>query len=273
MMRVDAAGGDAALAAIDAATTAPGFPPGPHTVSNNGEDIAPLPKAPNGGDADVAGRPKELSPAGAATEKALAAAADAVVKVAAELDEIDKQVGDGDCGSTVALAAEAVAADLKTKYPLNSASGTMAQVALSVKKAVGGTSGALYAVFFSSAAGSLKKSAGDGDATPAQWAAALQAGADGVSFYGGAKGGSRTMLDAILPAAAAAMEAANAGKGAAEVAAAAAAAAHKGADATKGMAPSAGRSSYVPAEVTAKCPDPGAVAVATWMTAIADTLA
>ena len=52
--------------------------------------------------------------------------------------------------------------------------------------------------------------------------------------------------------------------------AAAAAAAKSGADGTKGMKASKGRSSYVPEDVLALVPDPGAQGVAIWLQAIAD---
>ena len=51
---------------------------------------------------------------------------------------------------------------------------------------------------------------------------------------------------------------------------AAAAAAKAGADKTKGMKASKGRSSYVPEEVLANVPDPGAQGCAIWIQAIAD---
>ena len=53
--------------------------------------------------------------------------------------------------------------------------------------------------------------------------------------------------------------------------AAAAAAAKSGADGTKGMKARKGRSSYVPEDVLASVPDPGAQAVAIWLQAIADS--
>ena len=53
---------------------------------------------------------------------------------------------------------------------------------------------------------------------------------------------------------------------------AAAKAASQGADATKGMAAGAGRSSYVPEAALAEHPDPGAVAVATWMEAVSQAV-
>ncbi len=59
------------------------------------------------------------------------------------------------------------------------------------------------------------------------------------------------------------------GHGAAGAVEIAAAAAQEGAEHTRGMAASAGRSSYVPEAVLKDVPDPGACAVATWMAALA----
>ena len=66
------------------------------------------------------------------------------------------QVGDGDCGSTLALGARAILSDVKAKYNLNDAAATAWQLALSIRHAVGGTSGALYDVFATAAARKLQ---------------------------------------------------------------------------------------------------------------------
>ena len=79
------------------------------------------------------------------------------------------------------------------------------------------------------------------------------------------------MLDSLLPAAEAMAAAATDGYG--PMLAAAAAAAEAGAEATKGMAAAAGRSSYVPAATLAEVPDPGAMAVGFWLRAVATALA
>ena len=80
------------------------------------------------------------------------------------------------------------------------------------------------------------------------------------------------MLDALLPAADA-MSKLGADASVAQLAAAAAEAAEAGANATKTMAAGAGRASYVPAENMKDVPDPGAMAVAVWLRAIAKSLA
>jgi dihydroxyacetone kinase len=108
--------------------------------------------------------------------------------------------------------------------------------------------------------------------TLAALASALLQGGEAVSKYGGAVLGSRTMLDALLPAAKALQAAAQANQPAAQAATSAAAAAAAGAEATKGMAAAAGRSSYVPGEALAGNADPGAQAVAVWVAAVAGAL-
>ncbi|KAF5834078.1 hypothetical protein DUNSADRAFT_9392 [Dunaliella salina] len=108
---------------------------------------------------------------------------------------------------------------------------------------------------------------------PKEFAPALRAAVEAMQKYGGARAGSRTMLDAWLPACEALEEVVAKGEtNGAAAADAAAAAAEKGAEATKGMKAAAGRSSYVPAEVLASVPDPGAVAVSIWMRNVANAL-
>lgn len=137
---------------------------------------------------------------------------------------------------------------------------------------MGGTSGGFYCVGLTAAAAALaaSSSAGDGAAPtlPSCWAGALRAGTDAMARYGPGPG-ARTMMDALVPAAEAATAAAAAGGSGVAVAAAAATAATGGADTTRGMAALAGRASYVPASALGDSPDPGAVAAARWLTAIA----
>ena len=49
-------------------------------------------------------------------------------------------------------------------------------------------------------------------------------------------------------------------------------AARQGADSTKSMTHAAGRSSYVPVSALANTPDPGAMAAAFWLEAMAEAL-
>ncbi|KEC73484.1 dihydroxyacetone kinase, ATP-dependent [Rhizobium leguminosarum bv. phaseoli CCGM1] len=111
---------------------------------------------------------------------------------------------------------------------------------------MGGSSGVLLSIFFTAAA----KAMADKPDIPA----ALLAGLDRMTFYGGAEVGDRTMVDALSPA----LHALASGG-----IAAAARAAASGAESTKAMTRArAGRSSYVGERDLADVADPGAVAVA-----------
>ncbi|KAG2493199.1 hypothetical protein HYH03_008619 [Edaphochlamys debaryana] len=204
---------------------------------------------------------------------ALRAAAEALVAAAPELDALDAQVGDGDCGSTLGGGAAAVlsalgAGGVATWAP----AAAMQQVAACVRSAVGGSSGVLYDILITAAARQLKSDADVYGASLREWTDALSAGLAAVQKYGRADRGCRTMLDALLPARDALLAAVEEGKSAAEAAEAAAAAAEAGADSTRWMAATAGRASYVPAEVLARCADPGALAAAKWVRAAAEAV-
>ena len=202
---------------------------------------------------------------GKALQAAIRGAALAVQELEAQLGAWDAAVGDGDCGTTLSAGAAAVLEDLPY-YDADDAASTTASLAASVRRAMGGTSGVLYDIFFSAAATSLKSSAGT---QAARLSLALEHSAQAVSQLGGASKGMRTMLDALLPAAEAAKLACAAGQPGALTLDAAAAAAEAGADATRNMPALAGRSSYVPTEVLRATPDPGAKAVAAWLRAAA----
>ena len=64
-------------------------------------------------------------------------------------------MGDGDCGTTLAQGARAVQAGCAQGYPLNDAAATMEALAASIAHAMGGSSGALYQIFFIALAGEL----------------------------------------------------------------------------------------------------------------------
>ena len=63
-----------------------------------------------------------------------------------------RRVGDGDCGSTLRRGAEAVQAAVAESLPLNDAAAALAGIAAALR-AMGGTSGALYNIAVTAAAG------------------------------------------------------------------------------------------------------------------------
>jgi dihydroxyacetone kinase-like protein len=134
---------------------------------------------------------------------------------------------------------------------------------------VGGAAGPLYGTFFLQ----LGKSVGDAAGLDlAGWAAAFRAGVEGVQMRGKAKPGDKTMVDALLPAAAVLDAAAAAGRQLGDALQAAADAAEQGMLATVPVVARKGRASYL-GERSAGHQDPGATSSWLLLKAAAGTLA
>ncbi|MGE9551318.1 dihydroxyacetone kinase subunit DhaK [Erwinia amylovora] len=170
-----------------------------------------------------------------------------LVDLESELNQLDAKVGDGDTGSTFAAGAGKVLKELQAKtLPLNELHSLLTLVGDELAVVMGGSSGVLMSIMFTSAGQKLE----EGKSLPE----ALSWGLDRMQHYGGALPGHRTMIDALDPAFAALVE----GKGLEK----AAAAAKKGADATAQMnSAKAGRSSYLNHDSLNGVKDPGAYAV------------
>lgn len=233
---------------LDVSTTAPAWSTVTHRPQLSPIDL----------DVPTTDIPQESSPPQTAFGKTLhekiTNAANALIQESSRLTELDQAVGDGDLGITLERGAKAVLEALDS-YPLDDASATLRALGLTLQKAMGGTSGPLYAVFFIRGAEILSK----GDQTAlANWAEAFAAGCDAISELGGAKQGSRTMLDALIPASKALSDG-NVDK--------VVDAAKAGAKATAEMMPQTGRSSYLGKRAVGH-PDPGAEAVVVWLNAL-----
>ena len=123
-------------------------------------------------------------------------------------------------------------------------------VARTISYSMGGSSGVLLAMFFESAAASMK----DGD-----FVSGFRGGVDSVMHYGGAQVGSCTMVDALAPA--------KEGKTFKEIAEKAMA----GANTTSELRTAThGRSQYLQGSDLSGVPDPGAMAVAAILNALAN---
>ncbi|MFT3989479.1 dihydroxyacetone kinase subunit DhaL [Aestuariivirga sp.] len=169
------------------------------------------------------------------------------------LSALDGVIGDADHGVTMAMGFNAVTAALAAAPPGDptSAFNTAAKAFLN---AVGASSGPLYATAFMRAAAAVKgKATLDRDAM----VDVLSAMAKGMQDRGKAERGEKTMMDAWLPAAEAAREALAKDESAAACFAAAVAAGEAGAEATKNMVASKGRSSRL-GERSLGHMDPGA---------------
>lgn len=187
----------------------------------------------------------------AGTRRLITTVCEKLISLEAALNGLDAKAGDGDTGSTAATGARSVLDRLDT-LPLANPAATLGAIGDILSASMGGSSGVLLSIFFTSAAQALDSGA--------SMAKALLAGLERMTFYGGAKPGDRTMVDALEPA----LKAFDA-RGLEE----AAASARRGADATAAMEKAkAGRSAYVGAKLQGVV-DPGAHAVAEVFAAVA----
>lgn len=169
-----------------------------------------------------------------------------LVAIEKEINGLDAKVGDGDAGSTFALAGKRLLS-VVDKLPLNDTGKLLLTIGRILAREAGGSSGVLLSILFTAAGNAYTK---DGDLGKA-----LVEGLNKVKDYGGAQKGDRTMIDALEPAFVALDN-----KQSLE---AAAKDARKGADGTKNIINTKfGRSSYLSEAVLRDVPDPGAEVIA-----------
>ncbi|EIW79314.1 dihydroxyacetone kinase [Coniophora puteana RWD-64-598 SS2] len=183
--------------------------------------------------------------------QALKKACEALVAAEPEITRMDSIAGDGDCGLTLKAGASAVLKKLEegviTGEDVVGSAITIADVA---ENNMGGTSGALYSIFFSALAQNLITSASGSEATSATWEKALRGALDRLYTYTRARPPSRTLVDPL------AAFVSNLSQGFTFAVKAAGSAAEE----TANLAAKAGRSAYVEGERlrAEKIPDPGA---------------
>ncbi|GMH61774.1 hypothetical protein TrST_g1040 [Triparma strigata] len=184
----------------------------------------------------------------------------AVERLSAEegnLTKWDQIVGDGDCGITIKRGAEKVKEMIAAgKVSFGKPAQMMSDLAEAAGSSMGGTSGVLFEIFFRKCCEDLKAyQEGGGKAVDeAGLRRAFVAGVKEVELSGGAGIGSRTMNDALIPAAEVCKVE---GNGIDSIVKAAA----EGAEGTKEMEAKAGRSNYLAFDTIRGTPDPGSKAV------------
>ena len=191
---------------------------------------------------------RELTGSDASAVRGLVAAmCGALIENEAALNTLDRQIGDGDTGSTFATAARAVLTAMeRNELPLAEPDQLCLALGDRLGRMMGASSGVLLSIFFTATGTELGRKA--------SLPQALAMGLERMQSYGGAKLGDRTMIDALAPAIAVL------GTGGLQ---AAAAEAHAGAVRTAAMQKAgAGRASYVNAKNLTGVQDPGATAVA-----------
>jgi dihydroxyacetone kinase len=249
---------DGRLALLDAPTDAPAWPNAANRPRTRTSATIAAPPA----SAPTAAAPPKTE-RGIALWAAVRRATQALIDAEPRLTVMDQAVGDGDLGISLERGARAVQ-DAMTTYPFDDPAATLHALSVTLKRALGGTSGPLYAAFFVRASSVLRHGSADDLKT---WAEAFRAGCAAVSELGGASVGDRTMLDALVPAGDAFSAKVASGESAMEALRAAAQAAAAGARATAAMRPRRGRSSYLGERAIGHL-DPGAEAVAIWLAAL-----
>ncbi|MBT2189101.1 dihydroxyacetone kinase subunit DhaL [Sphingobium nicotianae] len=119
-----------------------------------------------------------------------------LIEAEAELNALDRAVGDGDHGHNLARAANALLAIRDELAPL-SVPEMLKRAGKAVVMSVGGASGPLYGTLL------LEQGKGlpEGEASRADWARAFTLAVEGVARRGKSAEGEKTMLDVLGPAA------------------------------------------------------------------------
>lgn len=197
-------------------------------------------------------------PIGAIVRDWLLLGAGRIIGASAELTELDARIGDGDHGINLARGLTVVRDRILVDgedggEPLP---GDLLRLAgRLLLSSVGGAAGPLYGTLLLDAGTAFAAGEADHDLLLAE---ALASGVAGVGRRGRSTVGQKTMLDTLVPAAAALDEALRAGNSLAEAATVAAGAAATGCESTREMVAQRGRASYLGERAIGHL-DPGAV--------------
>jgi triose/dihydroxyacetone kinase / FAD-AMP lyase (cyclizing) len=180
----------------------------------------------------------------------------------------DTIVGDGDCGVVLKRGAEAILTLLEQKEPVEDVVIAVSRIVGVIENTMDGTSGAIYSIFLNSLIHGLRQQDNDSPCPviTETWVTALAYSLDALGKYTPAKVGDRTLIDALLPFCTKLAETRDIQ--------AATKAAQEGAEATKHMKPSLGRTVYVGGEETwlGKIPDPGAYGLSEFLAGLAGAI-
>jgi triose/dihydroxyacetone kinase / FAD-AMP lyase (cyclizing) len=245
------------LSRLDAATSAPAWVAAP-AMPDYPTPIRIKARAPPAGEAGSTTSAAAGGVRNVELEAMLQRVATALLEAEDRLTAMDQAVGDGDLGISMSRAARAIEANLVSlsRQPPPAVLMSLSNI---MRRVIAGSSGPFYAVGLGRAAACLTR----GDS----WADAFDGACAAISELGGASLGDRTMLDALVPAAAAFRLAHGQGRAWLESVRAAAQAAEQGAQGTAKLVARRGRSVYLGDRVLG-APDPGAEAIAVWLRGI-----
>ena len=195
--------------------------------------------------------------------KALRSGLENVIAAEPDVTKFDTIAGDGDCGIGLKRGAEAILKLLDRTKPTDDVLLAYLAVVRTVEGTMDGTSGALYAIFLNTLAHDLRRQDGSTPrgVTTQIWANALGSSLQAIAKYTPAQPGDRTLMDALYPFVKT-LQDRKSTKAAAE-------AAQKGAESTRGMKASLGRTVYVGGEDWQGVPDPGAWGLSEFLVGLA----
>ncbi|KAF4945504.1 hypothetical protein FGADI_11867 [Fusarium gaditjirri] len=209
---------------------------------------------------DSAGATGDIKSSGLKTDPSAAQAVlkkglQKVIDAEPEVTHYDTIVGDGDCGIGLKRGAEAILKHIDEHPLTGDVVVDLSSIITIVETAMDGTSGALYAIFLNALVHALRELS-PGTTSPEVWAKALKMSSDALAKYTPARPGDRTLVDALHPFVEALNETGDIKK--------AADAALEGANKTKGMQASLGRTVYIGGSGYQEVPDPGAWGLASF---------
>ncbi|KAG5679664.1 hypothetical protein PVAND_009219 [Polypedilum vanderplanki] len=194
-------------------------------------------------------------------KKILMKVCEAVNYAKAELNEIDREFGDGDTGTTISNGSKSI---LNAIEMLNFSNPHFLLIALSdiLMKEMGGTSGAVFSIFFQCASNAFNER---NEYSIENWLNAISLGIKGIIVYGKAQFNDRTLLDSLKSGYEAMNTAINESSSTLKCVEAFAKGCNDGAEKTKYMRAKSGRAAYSAADnksnMDYKYPDSGAMAI------------
>nr|XP_033339605.1 triokinase/FMN cyclase-like [Megalopta genalis] len=201
-------------------------------------------------------------------KQCLKCACESLIEKEVAINNLDRGCGDGDCGSTLKRLASDILQRLES-FCLSHPSSVFAELARIAEEQMGGTSGALYCLLFTSFAAELA-TAQETEGLSFILARAIRSGLGCLMKYGKAKPGDRSMIDVINAVCEAYEKTIN--NETSDICTALKTAAWQTCEATKHMLPRIGRASYVKQSQYLQNVDAGAYGVATWINAITDVM-
>lgn len=251
-------GGPSMLQLLDAPSEATGFVA---PISKNTWEVRSQRTREDKTSSSDAVKPSGLKLNPVSTKTALTTALNRVIAAEPEVTKYDTVVGDGDCGIGLARGAESVLKLLSSTSLSGDAVVDLSKIVSVIENTMDGTSGALYAIYLNALVHGLRQQSSAGEATSEVWAKALQSASKALNNYTPAQPGDRTLIDALHP-----FVETLAGSGDLVKAAEAS---KKGADSTKGMQASLGRTVYIGGSGFEQVPDPGAYGLAEFFLGLA----